>query len=137
MVRGVLQHVAGFVFAPDRRSVKPKARRFAHDQAKFLRRNFGAGAFLHSKRRDAKCAQRWFETRHRRNGSFNPDVIGVCRAASNADAVPLTDPAIISGSARDGEIETVDGFDVGIILTQLDAGDRWFHRPADITVTAV
>ena len=46
-----------------------------------------------------------FETRNRRNGSFDADVIGMRRPATDANSMTLTNPAVISGTPCDGKIQ--------------------------------
>ena len=62
----VVQQCADGVLPAHRRAKKAQPHRFAHQQAEFLCRQAGVGAFFHAKRRQAQRLDRRLDAGHRR-----------------------------------------------------------------------
>ena len=109
VVDGVVEHVARFVLATEGGREKAEPGGFANDEAEFLRRDFGFGAFFHPERGDTERAHGRFEAGNSGNGGFDSDVVGARGAAADANAVALADPSVVSRAAGDGEVEVSAG----------------------------
>ena len=121
-VAGVIDHVADTIFAANRRGEKSEHGGFADDERKLLRRHIGLRSFFHAEWRDAQRLHRRLEAGHRRHGRLDADVVSARRAATDPNAMAVTNPAVVRGAARDSEIE-IGAFEF------LDRGAGIFRQP--------